>query len=1288
MTLDLGATETVAAATDSKVPRVGGCGAVVSGEAAGSPVSRHGSLTVSIPPPGVGPVIAVLVARDGAEYLPRALTALAAQTRQPDVVVGVDAGSRDDSRELLAQHLPAVLPLPRSASFGDAVAAALAAHQAAGLDQARDPRPPDDAPTDEPAAAGRGGFAPAARQAAFPGWLWLLHDDCAPAPDALERLLTAVETAPSVAVAGCKHLDWDDDQRILDVGLTTTRSGTRVSFVDRHEVDQGQHDERSDVLAVGTAGMLIRVDVWQRLGGPDPDLTHARDDLDLGRRAHLEGYRVVVVPEAVVAHAAAWATGRRPGHPSWWRSDRRDALHLRLATTALPFLPLLALWPALAMWPRAALHLALRRPGRAVDELLAPLAVWARPDRWLRSRGRARRARRVPRRVVRRLHAGRLQHLRRCRDEVAAWVVPLQRPASEPMGGAAFGADGPDDLAIARRAAACGPAVVDLRGLPTVDPLLLLAVEAGPVPDEALRIPGARGRTRRRRLRFAVAGLLPVLAMTSAAGLAALHRLLGSGASVGPGLLPVPSSAGALWTAATSSWRPSGLGASAVADPLDALLAAASLPVGGVPGRVVDILLLGGLPLAALTGWFAAGALTPSRLVRAWAALFWAAWPPLLAALGAGRVGAVLAHVVLPPAALALARATGAISPCRLLPPGRDLAPCLAPGRHLRWGCVAGLSLTAVLAGAPSLTVAAAVAVLVVAVTALLARRRPLGVLSGLLPTLAVPAGLLLPWWIAVAAEPRLLLAQAGTAGASRSGFSDGVPVGAAADLARSVPVLAHLGPLALAAVTVVLLTAPAVLAGSGAVLRRGTGAVATAALLAGLAGLATALVSVRVEIAAAGSGLDGGEPLTGHPGPGLSLLGLGLLTAAVALLRAGRHCLRPRRGRQARGPAARHPQLSRLMRAATVTLAALGCLTGPLAVLGGWGWQGVAGRDHAASRWAPAVHRAPADVLPAVAADEAEGEAAARTLVLRADRSQVRWTLARAAGPRLGDDSAALAALRLGGREGTRVGEATVVAPALSALLGDGSADARDRLAELGVGWVLLSPPVEPETALALDASPGLTRVTTVRGAVLWRVDLAAQPGAPTRAARARLVDQRGVTVSTLASRGNQVDVTIPAGDAPRFVVLTERADHGWWATLDGRPLRSLTTSGWAQCFELPAAGGRLRLDHDGGWPGLVIPVQVVVAVLALVGSVPLPGLRRRVAAPAPPAPSRPVPRAAIAGPAPDQLPPMPRVFDADHPEDGDVVPLFSDEAEEAATPEAESQAPQPPQAAVGEQP
>src|SRR3954454_9483423 len=117
-------------------------------------------------------------------------------------------------------------------------------------------------------------------------------------------MLLGVEYTPSVGISGCKQVGLDDDQRLLDVGFTASPLGLRVTGLDRGEVDQGQHDGRSDVLAVSGASMLVRRDVWEELGGLDPELDErhgaACADLDLCRRAHLAGHRAVVVPAAVI----------------------------------------------------------------------------------------------------------------------------------------------------------------------------------------------------------------------------------------------------------------------------------------------------------------------------------------------------------------------------------------------------------------------------------------------------------------------------------------------------------------------------------------------------------------------------------------------------------------------------------------------------------------------------------------------------------------------------------------------------------------------------------------------------------------------------------------------------------------------------------------------------------------------------------------------------------------------------------------------------------------------------
>ena len=130
---------------------------------------------------------------------------------------------------------------------------------------------------------------------------------------------------------------------VREAGITTDRAGRRLTGVEPGEIDQGQHDGNRAVLAVSSAGMLVRRDVWDQLGGFDANLPLFRDDIDFCWRAHAAGYEVRVVTDAVVYHRELSArqirkTPATGGHPRML--DRRSALYVFAVN--LPFWPMLA----------------------------------------------------------------------------------------------------------------------------------------------------------------------------------------------------------------------------------------------------------------------------------------------------------------------------------------------------------------------------------------------------------------------------------------------------------------------------------------------------------------------------------------------------------------------------------------------------------------------------------------------------------------------------------------------------------------------------------------------------------------------------------------------------------------------------------------------------------------------------------------------------------------------------------------------------------------------------------
>ena len=285
-------------------------------------------------------VTAILVVRNGEHWLDRTLMALASQTRRPDAQVLVDCSSTDNSAQKLGAASPSEYLLAPNLPLGEAVAVALR-------------------------------HAPPAQSA--DDWLWVLTADTAPEFDALQRLLAAVEIAPSVAIAGPKIVDVDDRSLLHSYGESLTRFGATVKLVE-DELDQAQHDLDGDVLGVTSSAMLVRREVWERLGGFDPGLPGADAGLDFSIRARLAGFRVIRVPDARVARGVRPEDfGRRRAlSPRGRRRVARAAqLHRRLVYApgaALPF-HWLSLVPLALL--RSIGQLLAKRPGAVAGEFAA-----------------------------------------------------------------------------------------------------------------------------------------------------------------------------------------------------------------------------------------------------------------------------------------------------------------------------------------------------------------------------------------------------------------------------------------------------------------------------------------------------------------------------------------------------------------------------------------------------------------------------------------------------------------------------------------------------------------------------------------------------------------------------------------------------------------------------------------------------------------------------------------------------------------------------------------------------
>ena len=305
-------------------------------------------------------VTAILVVHDGATWLPEVVTSLATQTRSADRILAVDTGSVDASVKLLKGARIPTISLDRESGFGEAIS-----HAVAQLPATTDP---------------------------MNEWIWVLHDDCSFAKDALEKMLAATIERPSVAMAGPKLLGWHDRSHLLEVGISLATNGARWTGLEPDEYDQGQRDGVHDVLAVSTAGALIRRDVYEELGGFDQNLELFRDDVDFGWRARVAGHSVIVVTDAIAYHAQAAASERRTVDVKGallhrpLLLDRRNAAYVLLANASIWALPILSLQLLAGAIVRAIGYLFAKLPGYASDELLAILTLIVKPAELLAAR--------------------------------------------------------------------------------------------------------------------------------------------------------------------------------------------------------------------------------------------------------------------------------------------------------------------------------------------------------------------------------------------------------------------------------------------------------------------------------------------------------------------------------------------------------------------------------------------------------------------------------------------------------------------------------------------------------------------------------------------------------------------------------------------------------------------------------------------------------------------------------------------------------------------------------------
>ncbi len=139
-------------------------------------------------------------------------------------------------------------------------------------------------------------------------WIALLNPDAFPEPDWLERLVETAQAHPDYAMFGSRqvvagHPDLlDGEGDIYHVSGLVWRSGHG------RPVSAGEQGPR-EIFSPCAAAALYRAEAFRRAGGFDEDFFCYVEDVDLGFRLRLLGYKALLVPSAVVHHVGSATTG-------------------------------------------------------------------------------------------------------------------------------------------------------------------------------------------------------------------------------------------------------------------------------------------------------------------------------------------------------------------------------------------------------------------------------------------------------------------------------------------------------------------------------------------------------------------------------------------------------------------------------------------------------------------------------------------------------------------------------------------------------------------------------------------------------------------------------------------------------------------------------------------------------------------------------------------------------------------------------------------------------------------
>ena len=218
----------------------------------------------------------VIVNYNGKEYVDTCVASVFQCGFSPLEVIVVDNGSRDGSVEYLREKYQdfgerfVIVPLPKN--YGPSRARNEGVKKARGT------------------------------------YLGFLDNDTEVAKNWAETAVVEFERDKTLGIIQCKLILAKERNKLDYVGEYLGQNGFLVQRAQGGEIDRGQYDQKVEILAAKSAGMFMRKETFDRIGGFDPDYFIYVEETDLGWRSWLAGYRAIYVPQSVVYHEFGTST--------------------------------------------------------------------------------------------------------------------------------------------------------------------------------------------------------------------------------------------------------------------------------------------------------------------------------------------------------------------------------------------------------------------------------------------------------------------------------------------------------------------------------------------------------------------------------------------------------------------------------------------------------------------------------------------------------------------------------------------------------------------------------------------------------------------------------------------------------------------------------------------------------------------------------------------------------------------------------------------------------------------